>query len=249
MFSNKSHADRNQEDCSEFSSDSRTPRVVRELPSMRRETTLTDSHGHTASNRTRVLTHDTNKCSHFTSKRAVSPNPYLDSPVNGYSCPTGMALHYDDVAINGAVEMMDGSGGGRGLMTQRHSVLVEELTELTELRPNTRGSQLKEEAHYENADLYENMPSAPKPSSSSPSPSSSSSSRYRTPVSKVSSKFLAADSKPKASAQLKGKKGAGSNGTASKQKPEPKSQTKKTAVNGTSGTSGTASLRRNGSSE
>ncbi|CAL9694503.1 unnamed protein product [Knipowitschia caucasica] len=30
----------------------------------------------------------------FTSKRAVSP-------VNGYSCPTGMALHYDDVPING----------------------------------------------------------------------------------------------------------------------------------------------------
>ncbi|KAK7910210.1 hypothetical protein WMY93_014894 [Mugilogobius chulae] len=37
----------------------------------------------------------------FTSKRAVSPNPYLDNPVNGYSCPTGMALHYDDVPING----------------------------------------------------------------------------------------------------------------------------------------------------
>ncbi|XP_056298204.1 actin filament-associated protein 1 isoform X1 [Pseudoliparis swirei] len=154
----------------------------------------------------------------FTSKRAVSPNPYLDSPVNGYSCPTGMALHYDDVAINGADPEVQYSS------------------------PNTRGSQLKEEMHYENADLYENMPSAPKPSSSSPS--SSSSSRYRTPVSKVSSKFLAADSKTKASAQLKGKKGTGSNGTASKQKPEPKSQTKKTAVNGTSGT---ASLRRNGS--
>lgn len=37
----------------------------------------------------------------FTSKRAVSPNPYLDNPVNGYSCPTGMALHYDDVPIDG----------------------------------------------------------------------------------------------------------------------------------------------------
>ncbi|XP_029932079.1 actin filament-associated protein 1 isoform X6 [Myripristis murdjan] len=36
----------------------------------------------------------------FTSKRAVSPNPYLDNPVNGYACPTGMALHYDDVPIN-----------------------------------------------------------------------------------------------------------------------------------------------------
>uniref|UniRef100_A0A671QQH2 Actin filament-associated protein 1 n=1 Tax=Sinocyclocheilus anshuiensis TaxID=1608454 RepID=A0A671QQH2_9TELE len=32
----------------------------------------------------------------FTSKRAVSPNPYLDNPVNGYACPTGVALHYDD---------------------------------------------------------------------------------------------------------------------------------------------------------
>lgn len=39
----------------------------------------------------------------FTSKRAVSPNPYLDNPVSGYACPTGMALHYDDVPINGMV--------------------------------------------------------------------------------------------------------------------------------------------------
>ncbi|RXN05800.1 actin filament-associated 1-like isoform X3 [Labeo rohita] len=40
----------------------------------------------------------------FTSKRAVSPNPYLDNPVNGYACPTGVALHYDDVpCINGSV--------------------------------------------------------------------------------------------------------------------------------------------------
>lgn len=39
----------------------------------------------------------------FTSKRVVSPNPYLDNPVNGYACPSGMALHYDDVPINGTV--------------------------------------------------------------------------------------------------------------------------------------------------
>lgn len=40
----------------------------------------------------------------FTSKRAISPNPYLDNPVNGYARPTGMALHYDDVpCINGSV--------------------------------------------------------------------------------------------------------------------------------------------------
>ncbi|XP_062305245.1 actin filament-associated protein 1 isoform X2 [Osmerus eperlanus] len=40
----------------------------------------------------------------FTSKRAVSPNPYLDNPVNGYACPSGMALHYDDVPINGTLK-------------------------------------------------------------------------------------------------------------------------------------------------
>ncbi|XP_059210185.1 actin filament-associated protein 1 isoform X2 [Centropristis striata] len=46
----------------------------------------------------------------FTSKRAVSPNPYLDNPVNGYACPTGMALHYDDVPINGMLKGKKGSG-------------------------------------------------------------------------------------------------------------------------------------------
>ncbi|XP_056156203.1 actin filament-associated protein 1 [Lampris incognitus] len=47
----------------------------------------------------------------FTSKRAVSPNPYLENPVNGYACPTGMALHYDDVPINGTLK------GKKGLTT------------------------------------------------------------------------------------------------------------------------------------
>uniref|UniRef100_A0A673FGK4 Actin filament-associated protein 1 n=1 Tax=Sinocyclocheilus rhinocerous TaxID=307959 RepID=A0A673FGK4_9TELE len=48
----------------------------------------------------------------FTSKRAVSPNPYLDNPVSGYACPTGVALHYDDVpCINGSLK------GKKGLIT------------------------------------------------------------------------------------------------------------------------------------
>lgn len=48
----------------------------------------------------------------FTSKRAVSPNPYLDNPVNGYACPTGVPLHYDDVpCINGTMK------GKKGLIT------------------------------------------------------------------------------------------------------------------------------------
>ncbi|XP_029310574.1 actin filament-associated protein 1 isoform X5 [Cottoperca gobio] len=46
----------------------------------------------------------------FTSKRAVSPNPYLDNPVNSYACPTGMALHYDDVPINGTLKGKKGTG-------------------------------------------------------------------------------------------------------------------------------------------
>ncbi|XP_030578475.1 actin filament-associated protein 1 isoform X3 [Archocentrus centrarchus] len=45
----------------------------------------------------------------FTSKRALSPNPYLDNPVNGYACPTGMALHYDDVPINGTLKGKKGA--------------------------------------------------------------------------------------------------------------------------------------------
>ncbi|XP_077057065.1 actin filament-associated protein 1 isoform X1 [Siphateles boraxobius] len=45
----------------------------------------------------------------FTSKRAVSPNPYLDNPVNGYACPSGVALHYDDVpCINGSLKVKKG---------------------------------------------------------------------------------------------------------------------------------------------
>lgn len=79
--------------------------------------------------------------------------------------------------------------------------------------PSTRGRQLKEEAQYQNADLYENMPSPklanrypPKPASSSSAPAASSPSasagHYKTPVPKISSKFLAADSKNKAAAQV-----------------------------------------------
>lgn len=75
--------------------------------------------------------------------------------------------------------------------------------------------------------------------------SSTSTSHYKTPVSKISSKFLKADTKTKDTAQLKnGKKGTATNGVASKQKAEPKNQHKKNGVNGTNGT---ASLKRNNS--
>ncbi|KAM9331367.1 actin filament-associated protein 1 isoform 2-T2 [Gastrophryne carolinensis] len=41
----------------------------------------------------------------FMNRRVISTNPYREAPTNGYSCPTGMALHYDDVpCINGLLK-------------------------------------------------------------------------------------------------------------------------------------------------
>uniref|UniRef100_A0A3Q3AYT9 Actin filament-associated protein 1 n=1 Tax=Kryptolebias marmoratus TaxID=37003 RepID=A0A3Q3AYT9_KRYMA len=52
----------------------------------------------------------------FTSKRAISPSPYRENPVNGYACPSGMALHYDDVPINGTLKGKKGAtSNGFGL--------------------------------------------------------------------------------------------------------------------------------------
>ncbi|TTA26183.1 Actin filament-associated protein 1 [Bagarius yarrelli] len=90
----------------------------------------------------------------FTSKRAISPNPYLDNPLNGYARPSGVALHYDDVPC------INGSDSHPGSL----------------------------ETHYENAELYENLPS-PEPESRSSSKLSwppSSSGHYKTPVSSSS---------------------------------------------------------------
>ncbi|XP_062305247.1 actin filament-associated protein 1 isoform X4 [Osmerus eperlanus] len=161
----------------------------------------------------------------FTSKRAVSPNPYLDNPVNGYACPSGMALHYDDVPINGTDP------------------------EALYSSPASGGRQ-REDVHYENADLYENMPSPKLASRYSPKPSrpASSSSHYKTPG-PISSKFLSSSSSSasakansKDAAQLKGKKAPVTNGTASKQKAD-KNQSKKVGT-----TNGTAPVKRNNSS-
>ncbi|XP_054841219.1 actin filament-associated protein 1 [Eublepharis macularius] len=39
----------------------------------------------------------------FMNRRVLSTNPYRGNPTNGYACPSGMALHYDDVpCINGS---------------------------------------------------------------------------------------------------------------------------------------------------
>ncbi|KAK2876476.1 hypothetical protein Q8A67_020572 [Cirrhinus molitorella] len=154
----------------------------------------------------------------FTSKRAVSPNPYLDNPVNGYACPTGVALHYDDVpCINGSVPDAHYSS------------------------PASGDSRWKEETHYENTDLYENMPSPKLAARYSPkSPKSSSTGHYNTPL---STKSLSSSPASNTNTnQLKAKKGLTTNGFASKQKLD-KNQPKKA-----NGISSTVPVKRNNSS-
>ncbi|KAK9965580.1 hypothetical protein ABG768_004663 [Culter alburnus] len=158
----------------------------------------------------------------FTSKRAVSPNPYLDNPVNGYACPTGVALHYDDVpCINGSVPDAHYS------------------------TPASGDRRWKEESHYENTDLYENMPSPKLAARYSPKSirPSSSTGHYNTPL---STKSLSSSSSPSAAntntTQLKGKKGLTTNGFAAKQKLD-KNQPKKA-----NGISSTLPVKRNNSS-
>ncbi|XP_020847784.1 actin filament-associated protein 1 isoform X3 [Phascolarctos cinereus] len=71
----------------------------------------------------------------FMNRRGISTNPYLGSASNGYAHPSGMALHYDDVpCINGSWEQED------GFQTSRSRILGEETL-------------------YDNAGLYDNLPS------------------------------------------------------------------------------------------
>ncbi|NWQ86845.1 AFAP1 protein, partial [Burhinus bistriatus] len=71
----------------------------------------------------------------FMNRRVISTNPYRGSTANGYACPSGMALHYDDVpCINGSWEPEDGF-------------------------PSSRSRNIGEEMLYDNAGLYDNLPS------------------------------------------------------------------------------------------
>ncbi|NWS68100.1 AFAP1 protein, partial [Crotophaga sulcirostris] len=71
----------------------------------------------------------------FMNRRVISTNPYRGSTANGYACPSGMALHYDDVpCINGSWEPEDGF-------------------------PSSRSRNTGEEMLYDNAGLYDNLPS------------------------------------------------------------------------------------------
>ncbi|XP_020646160.1 actin filament-associated protein 1 isoform X4 [Pogona vitticeps] len=53
----------------------------------------------------------------FMNRRVVSTNPYRGNAANGYACPSGMALHYDDVpCINGSFKGKKASGAPNGVM-------------------------------------------------------------------------------------------------------------------------------------
>ncbi|XP_051968255.1 actin filament-associated protein 1-like isoform X2 [Xyrauchen texanus] len=156
----------------------------------------------------------------FTIKRAVSPNPYLDNPVNGYACPTGVALHYDDVpCINGTAPDVQYSS------------------------PASGGHRWKEENHNENTDLYENLPSSKLVARYSLKSSLSSTGHYNTPICTKSLSSCSSSSTANTNTtQLKGKKALTTNGITAKQKLD-KSQPKKA-----NGTSGTLLVKRNNSS-
>ncbi|KAM8940120.1 actin filament-associated protein 1 [Pelodytes ibericus] len=71
----------------------------------------------------------------FMNRRVISTNPYREAPTNGYSCPSGLALHYDDVpCING---------------------LWRPDEDFTTSPSRKKG----EEVLYDNAGLYDNLPS------------------------------------------------------------------------------------------
>ncbi|XP_016300823.1 actin filament-associated protein 1 isoform X3 [Sinocyclocheilus anshuiensis] len=84
----------------------------------------------------------------FTSKRAVSPNPYLDNPVNGYACPTGVALHYDDVpCINGSLK------GKKGLTTNGFAA-KQKLDKNQPKKANGISSTVPEKRNNSSVDQY-----------------------------------------------------------------------------------------------
>ncbi|EHB03677.1 Actin filament-associated protein 1 [Heterocephalus glaber] len=99
----------------------------------------------------------------FMNRRGLSTSPYLGSAANGYSHPSGTALHYDDVpCINGSWDSEDGG------------------------RPTCCGRGPGEEVLYDNAGLYDNLPSPKvfaRPSPADRKASRLSSNHYKSPTS------------------------------------------------------------------
>ncbi|XP_068132946.1 actin filament-associated protein 1 isoform X4 [Hyperolius riggenbachi] len=55
----------------------------------------------------------------FMNRRVISTNPYREAPSNGYSCPSGLALHYDDVpCINGLLKSKKPPAAANGIASK-----------------------------------------------------------------------------------------------------------------------------------
>ncbi|KAM6455270.1 actin filament-associated protein 1 isoform 1-T2 [Liasis olivaceus] len=77
----------------------------------------------------------------FMNRRVLSTNPYRGNAANGYACPSGMALHYDDVpCING-------------------SVRIDFCWEPEDGFPPSCSRNTGEDGLYDNMGLYDNLPS------------------------------------------------------------------------------------------
>uniref|UniRef100_A0A8D0DXE1 Actin filament-associated protein 1 n=1 Tax=Salvator merianae TaxID=96440 RepID=A0A8D0DXE1_SALMN len=77
----------------------------------------------------------------FMNRRVLSTNPYRGNTANGYACPSGMALHYDDVpCING-------------------SVRIDFCWEPEDGFPTSHSRNVGEDGLYDNMGLYDNLPS------------------------------------------------------------------------------------------
>ncbi|XP_040191312.1 actin filament-associated protein 1 isoform X2 [Rana temporaria] len=55
----------------------------------------------------------------FMNRRVISTRPYREAPTNGYSCPSGLALHYDDVpCINGLLKSKKPPPASNGILSK-----------------------------------------------------------------------------------------------------------------------------------
>ncbi|XP_077333967.1 actin filament-associated protein 1 isoform X1 [Lithobates pipiens] len=160
----------------------------------------------------------------FMNRRVISTRPYREAPTNGYSCPSGLALHYDDVpCINGLWRPDE------------------------DFAPSY--SRKNEEVLYDEADVYDNLPSPKIFARYSPADTKAnrlstdkmSPNHYKSPVSSSLSSVTNNSSLGRASpTQLKSKKPPpAANGILSKsritnnqqKKPNPTTTVKRTASN------------------
>uniref|UniRef100_A0A1A8BC20 Actin filament-associated protein 1 n=1 Tax=Nothobranchius kadleci TaxID=1051664 RepID=A0A1A8BC20_NOTKA len=84
----------------------------------------------------------------FTSKRAISPSPYGGNPVNGYACPSGMALHYDDVPINGTLKGKKGATASRLKVEPKNQSKKNGVTGMTGTASVKRNNSNSEQCKY-----------------------------------------------------------------------------------------------------